>query len=64
MAIENFGNVLCLGLREHSSVPIIKDETTNRSVDIVGIGDHTIDNCPVGTVAGVAHSQHGPVCLI
>ncbi|MEO1603375.1 MAG: hypothetical protein AAFU49_23535, partial [Pseudomonadota bacterium] len=39
-------------------------ETTNRSVDIVGIGDHTIDNCPVGTVAGVAHSQHGPVCLI
>jgi Reverse transcriptase (RNA-dependent DNA polymerase) len=39
-------------------------EFSDRSVDICGINDHTLSNLRVATVAGVAQSHLGPVCLI
>ena len=39
-------------------------EKTAKFTDITGINDHCIEGLPVGTVAGVVQSQHGPVCAI
>ena len=39
-------------------------ETTSRFADVSGIDNHTLDSLPIATVAGVAQTHFGPVCLI
>eukprot|EP00977_Amphora_coffeiformis_P012644 scaffold3187_cov130-Amphora_coffeaeformis.AAC.1 len=38
--------------------------TTDRTVDIQGIDNHQMTNVKIGTVAGLVHSNKGPVVLI
>ena len=39
-------------------------ETSSKLVDIIGIEDHAVQNLPLCTVAGVATTQHGLVCVM
>jgi hypothetical protein len=39
-------------------------ETTSRFADVSGIDNHTLGSLPIATVAGVAQTHFGPVCLI
>ena len=39
-------------------------ETGEKSADVRGINNHTVTNLPISTVAGVVHSQYGPVIAI
>jgi hypothetical protein len=39
-------------------------ETGEKCADVRGINNHTVTNLPISTVAGVVHSQYGPVIAI